>query len=179
MIKRPFALVAPILAALVLTALLLPLPAALAQSDQGSTGDAATSGLPLPRFVSLRADEVRLRTGPGQRYPIEWVYHRRGLPVEIIEEYENWRRIRDLDGTVGWVHSSLLDSDRTLVVVGELRPLRAEPAEDAAALAYVEPGVILNLEICDGIWCQAQVEGYEGWVRRDEVWGVYADEILQ
>jgi SH3-like domain-containing protein len=81
----------------------------------------------LPRFVSLRASEVNLRTGPGIRYPIEWVFKRRDLPVEVVDEFESWRRIRDWEGTLGWVHQSMLRGRRTALVTGEPRVLRRAP----------------------------------------------------
>ena len=115
---------------------LAPQPAA-AQDDR-----LGTSGLTLPRFVSLKSGEVNLRTGPGKRYPIDWIYRRRGLPVEVIDEFEDWRRVRDHDGTVGWVHRFMLVSRRTVLVMGATRTLRRKPEPDATGLAYLEAGVI-------------------------------------
>jgi len=152
----------------------------LAQSGTEAQAGGVT-GLPLPRFVSLRADEVNLRTGPGIRYPIDWVYQRRGLPVEVIDEFEAWRRIRDRQGTSGWVHQSMLAADRTGVVVGERRALRGEPQATAAVVAWLEPGVIVLLESCEGGWCRAEAQdaeqqSYRGWLQQAEFWGSYPDE---
>ncbi len=111
------------------------------------------TGLPIPRFVSLASAEVNLRAGPGRQYPIEVVYRRRGLPVEVIDEFDTWRRIRDWEGTVGWVHGSLLSGRRTLRVLGPeggLVTLRRAPDEGAPAVAEAEPGVIGQLERCEG-----------------------------
>ena len=83
-----------------------------------------STGLPLPRFVSLAAERVNVRFGPGKQYPVNWMFARQGLPVEIIEEFDTWRKIRDHDGEEGWVHSSLLSSRRTIMVIGEVRSLR-------------------------------------------------------
>ena|SRR5262245_6243951 len=132
--------------------------------------------LPIPRFVSLRSGEVNLRTGPGTNYPVDWVFVRRGLPVEIIGEFDVWRKIRDWQGTVGWVHQSMLDGRRTARITGVDRELRREPAEDAAVVARVAPGVIGRLLECDASWCELDAEGYRGWLKRDEFWGVYPDE---
>lgn len=132
-----------------------------------------------PRYVSLRADEVNLRTGPGERYPIAWVYHRKGLPVEVTAEYDVWRRIRDEDGTQGWVHERMITGTRTIVVAGAVRTLRGEPERTAAPVARAEAGVIAHLVECRGAWCRIDAEGIKGWLRRDEIWGVYPDEAVQ
>ena len=137
------------------------------------------SKLPIPRFVSLRSGEVNLRTGPGTIYPVEWVFVRRGLPVEIIAEFDVWRRIRDWQGTVGWVHQSMLDGRRTARVTGTERELRSDPAEAASPVARLAPGVIGRLLECEAAWCKIDAEGYRGWLRRDEFWGTYPDEQVQ
>jgi SH3-like domain-containing protein len=146
----------------------------------GPRADAETFGsetkLPIPRFVSLRSGEVNLRTGPGTNYPVDWVFVRRGLPVEIIAEFDVWRKIRDWQGTVGWVHQSMLDGRRAARITGADRELRREPAEDAAVVARVAPGVIGRLLECEASWCELDAEGYRGWLKRDEFWGVYPDE---
>jgi SH3-like domain-containing protein len=161
----------PLSAALTAAALLLPACAA-AQS---------ASGLPLPRFVSLRSEEVNLRTGPGDRYPVEWVYRRRDLPVEVVAEFNHWRKIRDWQGTEGWVHQSLLSGRRMMMVTGgRARPLRSQPAEEAAPIALLEPGVVGRLSGCprNTHFCRAEAGGHEGWLKRDEFWGVYPGEWL-
>lgn len=137
------------------------------------------TGLPIPRFVSLRASEVNLRTGPGVRYPIDWVYHRRDLPVEVIDEFETWRRIRDWEGTVGWVHQSMLQGARRALITGEARTLRQEPEKTSPPVARIEPGVIGRLENCEEIWCEVTVNGLSGWLQRHEFYGVYPREELQ
>lgn len=137
------------------------------------------SKLPIPRFVSLRSGQVNLRTGPGTIYPVEWVFIRRGLPVEIIAEFDVWRRIRDWQGTVGWVHQSMLDGRRTARITGAERELRSEPAEAALIVARLAPGVIGRLLECEAAWCKIDAEGYRGWLRRDEFWGAYPDEQVQ
>src|SRR5690606_38328322 len=156
----------------------------LAQNAAAEPQQGGVTGLPLPRFVSLRADEVNLRTGPGIRYPIDWVYLLSGLPVEIIDEFESWRRIRDRQGTSGWVHQSMLAADRMGVVTGERRPLVAEPALQSPILAWLEPGVIVSLESCEGAWCLASVldaeqRRHRGWLLKDHFWGAYAGESFR
>ncbi len=136
------------------------------------------TGLPLPRFVSLRASEARLRTGPGVQYPEEWIYQRRGLPLEIIAEHHTWRKVRDWQGTQGWMHQALLSGDRTLIVTGATRNLRQRPDSESRAIARVEAGVIGRIEHCaqGNGWCEVEIDGYQGWLRRVEFWGVYVDE---
>lgn len=157
---------------LLLLACLLPaLPAAAqAQSIAGPTG------LPIPRFVTLRAEEVNVRTGPGTRYPVEWVFVRKDVPVEITAEFDTWRRIRDWEGAEGWVHQSMLSGRRAVVVTGEIRSLKRTPEPGTPAVARLEPGVVGTLQRCRGDWCEIEVEGYEGWLARTEFWGVYPDE---
>lgn len=137
------------------------------------------SGLPLPRFVSLGSGKVNLRKGPGRQYPIMWVYLRRGLPVEIIAEYDLWRQIRDHDNTVGWVQKNLLSGKRTGLVTGAVRALRDEPAADAATVALLAPGVVGEIGGCKGEWCAFRAKGYDGWLPRDQLWGVPSEETFQ
>ena len=100
------------------------------------------SGLPIPRFASLRSDEVNVRTGPGARYPIEWVFKRKTMPVEIVAEYENWRKIRDWQGASGWVHQSLLTGKRTFIIPSRQAPLLKTPASSAELVARLDPEVM-------------------------------------
>jgi SH3-like domain-containing protein len=136
------------------------------------------SGLPLPRFVSLRAPKVNLRTGPGVRYPIDWVYNRAGLPLEIIDEFETWRRVRDWEGSEGWVHQSMLSGERKVMVRDKQRLLRDEPDPAAAGVALLAPGVIAALDRCIDAWCQIEVQEKVGWLRRIDVYGLYPKESV-
>jgi SH3-like domain-containing protein len=139
----------------------------------------AQDRLPLPRFASLDSGESNLRAGPGKDYPILWVYQRKGLPVEIIQEFDTWRRIRDRDGTVGWVQQNLLSGKRTGLVVDQRRTLRAEPGS-GEAIAHLQPGVVARIEECRADdWCKLEAQGYRGWLTRDEFWGVYPDEAFE
>lgn len=140
----------------------------------------SASGLPLPRFVSLRSSQVNLRSGPGVRYPVEWVYLKRALPVEIIAEFDNWRLIRDWEGTEGWVHQSMLSGRRMIRVTGVERDLRRLSSEDTVLVARVEAGVIGRLLQCpqDSIFCRVEINGYQGWLKRGEFWGVYPGERI-
>lgn len=158
----------------------VPVPAPAPDKPAEPTKGSVT-GLQLPRFVALRADEVYMRLGPGKRYPIEWVYKRRDLPVQIEREFEEWRLVRDPDNTKGWVHQATLAPRRTGVVIGGEQTLRRDARDDAAAVARLKPGVIVRLRTCEAgsDWCQTQVQDYRGWMKRSEVWGVLPGESFQ
>lgn len=149
-------------------------------SDPGvQTG---ASGLPVPRFVSLKASRVNVRIGPGEDYKIAWVFTRPGLPIEIIQEFDNWRRIRDSDGTVGWVFHSLLSGKRTAVVApwssNDPRPIRASATPDSPVTAYLEPGVMTEIDHCEQGWCSVSGQNFSGWIAQEQLWGVYPDERI-
>lgn len=148
------------------------LPSAVAQTSG--------TGLPLPRFVSLRATEVNMRTGPGIQYPVDWVYKRQYLPMEVVAEYGTWRKIRDWEGNQGWIHQSMLSGRRTLMVTKEMRSIRLDPESKSLPTARVEPGAIGNIVSCskDSGWCQVEFGKHEGWLRRVDFWGVYRKEIV-
>ena len=137
---------------------------------------AQSENLPLPRYAAFKSGEVNLRAGPGENYPKQWVYQRAGMPVEIFEEWDTWRRIRDYQGVVGWVSVNLLTSKRMAIVIETRRTLHDSPSETAPAVAQLDPGVIGRIEECNGDWCRLEVKGYEGWLKRTEVWGVNPTE---
>jgi SH3-like domain-containing protein len=143
------------------------------------------SGLPLPRFVSLKAARVNLRIGPGRNYSVDWLYLTRGLPMEIIQEYDNWRRVRDAEGTEGWIEQSLLSGRRTAIAApwqrnkNALIPLLAKADRNARAVASLEPGVVGTVESCTGEWCRISVDGHSGWLQQSQLWGVYPGERVE
>ena len=138
------------------------------------------SGLPVPRFVTLKNDDINVRTGPGTRYPIQWVYHRSGMPVEVIEEYDLWRKIRDIEGTMGWVHKTMLDGKRAVMVKSkQAQILWAEPEAGAKPLLKTEPMVTARLIECQPDWCRIQVSGRKGWMEKKVLWGVYPSETFE
>lgn len=140
-----------------------------------------TTGLPIPRFVSLRTNPINLRTGPGVRYPVDWVYVRRNLPVEVIAEYETWRRIRDPDGAEGWVHQSMLSGKRTVVVTGTAQALKRTNVDNSEVVATLDAGVVANLIRCptENAFCRVEINGLQGWLKRGQFWGVYPSEAVQ
>jgi len=140
-------------------------------------GSVAAQELPVPRWASLRSDEVNVRVGPGWDYPILWVFVRHGLPLEITAEFNYWRRIRDIDGEEGWVHQRLLSGARTVIVTGGIRTLRRAP-DDPGPVLRAEAGVIGGLLECTRVWCRLEIEGNRGWLPRMQLWGVYPDEVV-
>ena len=139
------------------------------------------TGLPLPRFVSLRAGEVNLRTGPGVQYPVDWVYLRLNLPLQIIAEYDTWRKIRDWQGTQGWVHQSMVSGTRTFIVTGKKRTIRSRNDSKSEPVATIEPGAIGTLISCSDIsgWCRVGATDKKGWLRRVDFWGVLKNEVIE
>ena len=139
----------------------------------------AATGLVVPRFAALRAQEVNMRTGPGVRYPVEWVFTRRNLPVEITAEFEAWRKIRDWQGTEGWVHASMLTGKRSVIITGGTRMLRRSDSTSAPLIARVEKTVVGRLLNCRGAWCRLEIAGLRGWMQRSQFWGVYPKEEVE
>lgn len=150
---------------------IIPAHAAVAADD-------APPKLPVPRYVTLDADEVNLRTGPGLRYPVRLVLKKDGLPVRIVKEFDAWREIVDRDGDQGWVHKSLLSGRRSVIVTGPTQTLLRKPDTGSKPVVKLEPGVIAGLDRCEGEWCYLKVASYKGWLRRENVWGVLPDETF-
>jgi len=143
---------------------------------------ATTSGLPVPRFVSLKADRVTVRGGPDKDHDVAWIYTRAGWPVEITAEFENWRRIRDCDGAEGWVYHSLLTGKRTAAVQlktkTDLASLYQGPDMHSAVTARLQVGVLGSVKHCTGTWCQISGDGFAGWIEQSALWGVYPGEKI-
>src|SRR5581483_4394631 len=141
------------------------------------------SGLPLPRFVSLKADKINVHLGPGKNYDVRWVYTRAGLPVEITAEFENWRRIRDSEGAEGWVYHSLLSGRRTGVVMpkakDELVSIRSGADVESTVTAQLQAGVMSTVKKCTGSWCRISGDGFDGWIQQERLWGVYPNEKVE
>lgn len=148
------------------------------QPEPVQPGVGPETKLPLPRYVSIRAETVNARRGPGLDYRIDWVFQRAGLPVRIVDEYDHWRRIVDSDDAGGWVYHALLTSRRSALVTAPEATLRAEPAETAAATAVAQQGVVARLVRCQPDWCEVEAGGVAGWVPKSSIWGVDPDETF-
>lgn len=176
------------LAALFLGAGLLFFTPAAAQPanapDLAARKAGTVSGLPLPRFVSLKADEVSVRRGPSWEHAVAWVFRRIGLPVEVIAEFDVWRQVRDSEGATGWVHGRLLSGRRTVLIApwkagqGTL-DLHGAASGGSVAKAKLSPGVLGDVDSCDGKWCQITAGGVSGYISQDMLWGVYVGEAVK
>jgi SH3-like domain-containing protein len=168
-------------------ALLLVIGSARHAASEDTTmaaGRGAESRLPLPRFVSLKSDKVNVRKGPSTDQAIVWVFSRAGLPVEVIAESDNWRRVRDSEGADGWVWHSLLSGRRTVLVTPwtkaqESVPLYEKESASSRTVAELQPNVLGNIVSCDGEWCEMSVDDYSGFVQQDKLWGVYKGEVVK
>ncbi len=157
---------------------------ALAQTKGPATG------FPLPRFVSLKSNRVNLRVGPGRKYSVQWLYVKPGLPVEIIMEFERWRRIRDSEGTEGWVFHSLLSGKRTAIITpwdaasppvqtDKFANIHASSSLEASVVAKLQPGVIVKIKNCKKDWCEVATGNVSGYVQKPLLWGVYPGEVVK
>lgn len=152
--------------------------------NQASGQNLGPSGLPLPRFASIKPTRVNARIGPGSNYAILFTYKKQGLPIEIIQEYDQWRKIRDAEGDEGWVYQSLLSGKRTAITIPWQKDktkrlmLRKNPTDNADLVAEIEPNVIGNIRQCDGQWCELSINNVRGWLPQSLLWGIYPDEKI-
>jgi SH3-like domain-containing protein len=176
---RSASAVVPMQALAALAALLLLMLA----GAPARAGNDPTSSLPVPRFVSLKTDRVNVRGGPDKDHDVTFIYTRIGWPVEITAEFENWRRVRDSDGSEGWVYHSMLSGKRMAVVrlksSADLAPLHAKPDAQSTVTARLQSGVLGTVKQCTGTWCRVAGEGFDGWVEQSRLWGVYPDEKVE
>ena len=176
---RNIAVVGWFRAACVVAAMMLMAFPAMAQPELPA---GSSSGLPVPRFVSLKPDKVNVRAGPTRNHDVAWQFTRSGLPVEITAESDNWRRIRDWEGSEGWVYHSLLSGRRTAMVTSkhkdELVPLFAAAEDQTHVVARLQPGVSASVRKCTGKWCQINGAGFDGWIAQERLWGVYPNELV-
>lgn len=136
------------------------------------------SGYLVPRFVSLARDKVFVRTGPARKYPITWTFQRKKLPIKVIAEYKDWRKIIDSEGATGWIWAPLLSSKRSALILNDQQPLLEKPEETEKTSVIAEEGVVGKLLECDGIWCRLEVGGLKGWLLQREIWGALDGEVF-
>jgi SH3-like domain-containing protein len=153
------------------------------RTQAAEVGVGPKSGLPVPRYVSLKPDRVNVHGGPTRDHDVLFVYTRAGLPVEITAESDNWRRIRDWEGSEGWVYHSLLSGKRTAVILPkdkqQLVPVRDEADVKGRIVAQLQAGVLAAVKRCTGTWCRVTGAGFDGWVVQEQLWGVYANEKVE
>ncbi len=159
----------------ILLILMLLFPCVTHAQDVGES-----TGYPIPRFVSLNGDQVHSRMGPGTRFPIKWTYQRKNLPVEIIEEFDNWRKIRDIEGEEGWVHQSLLSGKRYAIQnTTNDAVIHRRPEDTSRQVAIIESGAVILLDSCENDWCRISSSGLRGWIPAVSLWGVYDGEQIE
>jgi SH3-like domain-containing protein len=159
------------------TPLPVPKPQVVALATVSVPPPIVATGMPVPRWVTIKAQRVNVRRGPSLEQDVLWTYVKPGLPVEVIAEYDSWRRIKDADGSTGWVKSVMLDGRRRVMFTGNVNTaLLSEPNGEADAVALAAPGLIADLVACDGEWCEVSARGYDGFVTRDRLWGVRAND---
>ena len=156
----------------------LAITVCLAWGVEALAAGSGEAGPLFPRFASLRADRVNLRSGPADRFPIQWVYVHKEWPVELIGYWEHFWRVRDWEGTEGWVRETLITNKRAVIISGGVRGIRQNPDPGAALVARAEPGVMAHLIECRGGWCRIESGDIAGWVERSNIWGVYPTETV-
>jgi SH3-like domain-containing protein len=157
------------------------------QSNQEAKSDATpvqlgSSGLPIPRFVTLKAEKVNVRKGPSSDHPVAWVFQSKGLPVEIIAEFETWRRVRDSEGAEGWILQNMLSGKRNILVApwrkDQFTALHDSATNKSGLVANLSAGAMGEVKSCDGNWCDVSVGGYTGYVEQSMLWGAYPGEVV-
>ena len=151
---------------------------AVPATEGGERAVGPVTGLPLPRFVSLKSGEGNARRGPGMTHRVDWVYRHRNMPLRVVAEFEHWRRVEDVEGVGGWMHYSLLSGVRTVLVMQDMTALRVQADTRAAVVAWLEAGVIARPMSCGPQWCRLNAAGQRGWAERTALWGLGPDEML-
>jgi len=150
---------------------------AIPVSAGGDSERGPVTNLPLPRYVSMKANEGNVRRGPSLSHRIDWVFKRRDMPLQVIAEHGHWRRVQDRDGAGGWVHYALLSGARTVLVEQDMAEIRNRPDPRAPIVAQFELGVVARLGTCNPEWCHVTSGGYRGWIAKMHLWGVEPGEV--
>jgi SH3-like domain-containing protein len=149
----------------------------LASATSAATAERGpVTNLPIPRYVSMKANEGNVRRGPSLTHRIDWVFKRRDMPLQITAEHGHWRRVQDRDGAGGWVHYALLSGVRTVLVEKDMLPVHARPDLNSPVNAIFELGVVARLGECTHDWCRISAGGHRGWAQKENLWGVQPDE---
>lgn len=136
------------------------------------------TGLPLPRFVSLKGNKTYMRRGPGKSHAIMWEYKRRGLPIEVVDESDHWRKIRDMDGSEGWIHQTVLSGRRMVVTLEGTHIVRSGDGYTFGPVAQTSGGMVLRPEQCKRNWCKVEHKEFEGWLPKEILYGIYEEEVF-
>lgn len=158
--------------------LLLQVFSAAPAMAQGTKLVVQGSGLPVPRFVTLKSNEVNMRVGPGREYPLAWIYKRKDLPLKVIAEFDVWRKVIDHEGVTGWIHGQLVSARRMAVIQEPVTKLYRRPDSTSDIVAMAEKGVMMELQYCQENWCRLANDQVRGWTQRDAIWGALAGEII-
>jgi SH3-like domain-containing protein len=153
-----------------------------AEKTDATSAQLGQSGLAIPRFVTLKAEKVNVRKGPSSDHPVAWVFQSKGLPVEIIAEFETWRRVRDSDGSEGWILQNMLSGKRNVLVApwrkDQLTALYSGASNQSSLAANLTSGAMGEIKSCDGTWCNVTIGGYQGYVEQSMLWGAYPGEVV-
>ena len=152
---------------------------ALAGPSHADTERGSETNLPIPRFVSLKAEEGNVRRGPSLSHRIDWVFKRAQMPLIVTDEYGHWRRVEDIEGAGGWMHYSLLSGARTVLIQEDMAALHMKPDAKSPVNARAEAGAVARLGSCTPDWCRIRAQGSRGWIRKAHLWGVNPEEIRE
>lgn len=173
----------PFIGFMAVSFLMLPVSTSFVNAQSTTTGK---TGLPIPRFVSLKSGKANMRVGPGGKYQVAWLYKKKGLPIEIIQEFDNWRKVRDAEGNEGWMLHSLLSGKRTAIInpwesdkQKGLADLKSKSDPASSTIAKIEPGVVAQVDYCGEKFCHLTIGNSDGYVSKANVWGVYPDELIE
>lgn len=144
----------------------------------GASAQAGPQDRKTPYWASISASEALMRTGPGRNYPAIWHYRRADLPILVVKVHENWRRVRDPDGTEGWMDAVLLSAQRTAMVAVPVATMRGAPDRGARVLWRAAQGVVGRIRHCEDGWCEFNVKGRAGYIETDALWGVDRHEVI-
>ncbi len=136
------------------------------------------SGLPVPRYVTLKFNEVNMRAGPGREYPVLWSYNKTGLPLLVEAEFGIWRKVVDHEGTTGWMRGSVLSLRRMALVTDGSAKIYATSNSKGTVIAIAERNALLELQSCPAKMCKVASDNMRGWIKRDAIWGLLATEVL-